>query len=450
MLAATSPLDGASAHLAVGRLGVGCAPGEGDFLDGRANQRGVLLRRRLFVIRCLGVAFLGALVVGAGAGLAWARVQSSGTGPGEPLPTLVGLSANVIAAPTPVLGTDKRRHLVYEISLLNVAASGERIDRVQVLDAADRSVIASYDGAGAVRKIMSNAAQLHQPTDELPSSGGGVLWLDVSFPRGARIPRRLVHRIEFTELSRPAGRETVNGARTMVSSRGPVVLGPPLLGARYLDTNGCCGESAHTRALLPIDGRRYLAQRYATDWLRLDRHGRSRVGDPSKNESYVIFGDPVIAAASGVVIDTRNDLPENTPPHPLANLNVQNVLGNQVTEALGGGRYAAYAHLQPGSVAVHVGQRVHRGELLGRVGNTGSSTAAHLHFQVTDGPNPVISNGQSYVFARFALTGEAVGFDKATDQFDIGPAAAPLVRRDQLALERDEVTFPPGGAPLSG
>jgi hypothetical protein len=109
------------------------------FLDGRANRRGVLLRGRLFVVRWVGVAFLGALVVGAGAGLAWARVQRSSTGPGEPLPAQVGLSANVIAAPTPVLGTDKRRHLVYEISLLNVAASGERIDRVQVLDAADRS-----------------------------------------------------------------------------------------------------------------------------------------------------------------------------------------------------------------------------------------------------------------------------------------------------------------------
>ena len=166
-----------------------------------------------------------------------------------------------------------------------------------------------------------------------------------------------------------------------VSSRSPLVLGPPLHGARYLDINGCCGESAHTRALLPIDGQRYLPQRDAIDWLRLDSHGRSRVGDPSKNESYVIFGDPVIAAGSGVVIDTRNDLPENIPPHPLANLNVQNVLGNHVTEALGGGRYAAYTHLQPGSVVVHVGQRVHRGELLGRVGNTGSSTAPHLHFQ---------------------------------------------------------------------
>lgn len=77
--------------------------------------------------------------------------------------------------------------------------------------------------------------------------------------------------------------------------------------------------------------------------------------DPTKNESDPIFGDPVVAVASGVVVDTRNDLPENTPPHPLPNLIVQNALGNNLIEDLGGGRYAVYAHLQPGRVAVQVG-----------------------------------------------------------------------------------------------
>ncbi len=392
------------------------------------------------------MAFLGTLVVAAATvSLSGAGAQPPSLGPGEPSPAFVGLAANVIAAPTPVLGTDKRRHLVYEISLLNVTGAAERIGRVEVLDAADRSVIASYSGDRAVRAIMSSAVTTLQqtPTDELPSGGGGVLWLDVSFPQGAHFPRRLVHRIVFTELSRPERENTVSGARTGVSSRAPVVLGPPLLGAGYVDGNGCCGESAHTRALLTIDGQRYLSQRYAIDWNRLDRRGRSFVGDPARNEDYLIFGDPVIAVASGVVIATRNDLPENTPPRSLPNLTVQNAFGNEVIEALGAGRYAGYGHLQPGSVAVHVGERVHRGQLLGRVGNTGSSGGPHLHFQITDGPNVLTSNGEPYVFAHFELTGQAVGFDNATGQVDIGPAAGPLVRRDQLPLEGTETTFTP-------
>ncbi|MBV9046865.1 MAG: M23 family metallopeptidase [Solirubrobacterales bacterium] len=392
----------------------------------------------------MAVASLGALLLaGATVSLAGARARPPSIGPAEPSPALVGLAASVIAAPTAVLATDKRRHLVYEISLLNVTGAAERVDRVEVLDAADRSVITSYDGDRAVRAIMSSAVTTLQqtPTDELPPGGGAVLWLDVSFPQGAHPPRHLVHRIVFTELSSPQRQGIVNGARTRVNSRAPVVLGPPLLGAGYVDGNGCCGESAHTRALLTIDGQRYLAQRYAIDWNRLDRHGRSFVGDPTKNEDYLIFGDPVIAVASGVVIATRNDLPENTPPHSIPNLTVQNAFGNDVIEALGAGRYAGYGHLQPGSVAVHVGERVHRGQLLGRVGNTGSSGGPHLHFQLTDGSNVLASNGEPYVFSHFELTGEAVGFDNATGQVKIRPADEPLVRHDQLPLEGTETTF---------
>ena len=46
--------------------------------------------------------------------------------------------------------------------------------------------------------------------------------------------------------------------------------------------------------------------------------------------------------------------------------------------------FAGFAHLVPGSVAVVAGQRVASGDLLGRVGHTGNSTAPHLHFQLMD------------------------------------------------------------------
>ncbi|HSG66493.1 MAG TPA: M23 family metallopeptidase, partial [Gammaproteobacteria bacterium] len=43
---------------------------------------------------------------------------------------------------------------------------------------------------------------------------------------------------------------------------------------------------------------------------------------------------------------------------------------------------ALYAHLQWDSIRVEPGQRVARGELLARSGNTGFSTGPHLHFVV--------------------------------------------------------------------
>ena len=64
-----------------------------------------------------------------------------------------------------------------------------------------------------------------------------------------------------------------------------------------------------------------------------------------------------------------------------------------------GGTYALYAHLAPGSVAVSPGQRVRVGEVLGRVGHSGNSTAPHLHFQLMDSPDPWQARGIPCAFA---------------------------------------------------
>lgn len=44
--------------------------------------------------------------------------------------------------------------------------------------------------------------------------------------------------------------------------------------------------------------------------------------------------------------------------------------------------YTLYAHLETNTVAVNVGDKVNNGTVLGRMGNTGNSFGAHLHFEV--------------------------------------------------------------------
>nr|WP_223214330.1 M23 family metallopeptidase [Xanthomonas cucurbitae] len=87
-------------------------------------------------------------------------------------------------------------------------------------------------------------------------------------------------------------------------------------------------------------------------------------------------GTPVLAARAGVVMELRQDVTAGSADDPAAGG------GNLVRLLHADGSMALYAHLAPGGMAVRLGQWVGTGERLGASGNTGYSTAAHLHFSV--------------------------------------------------------------------
>jgi hypothetical protein len=234
-------------------------------------------------------------------------------------------------------------------------------------------------------------------------------------------------------------------ARTPVDRRPALTLSAPLRGGRFLNFNGCCGRYPHRTAIAPVDGVPYLSERYASDFIRIDAEGRAAAGDLTKNESFFTYGEPVHAVAGARVVGTRNDVPENVPLYepPGSAFTLQTIVGNRVVLALPGGRYATYGHLQTGSVRVHPGQRVRRGQILGLVGNTGQSGAAHLHFQLSDGPDPLASDGVPYVFKRFTLAGAASNVDRFLmgANADVHPVDGPARRHRELPMHADVVRF---------
>jgi len=66
--------------------------------------------------------------------------------------------------------------------------------------------------------------------------------------------------------------------------------------------------------------------------------------------------------------------------------------GNHIVINHGFGYQTLYAHLN--TMEVSIGQKIKRGEVIGTVGNTGTSTAPHLHYEV-------IKNGQKVNPANF-------------------------------------------------
>jgi murein DD-endopeptidase MepM/ murein hydrolase activator NlpD len=68
--------------------------------------------------------------------------------------------------------------------------------------------------------------------------------------------------------------------------------------------------------------------------------------------------------------------------------------GNTITIDHGFGYETYYAHLS--KIKVKVGQKIKRGDVIGLVGNTGTSTAPHLHYEVSKNGTKV--NPQNYYF----------------------------------------------------
>lgn len=87
-------------------------------------------------------------------------------------------------------------------------------------------------------------------------------------------------------------------------------------------------------------------------------------------------GTPVTAARRGLVVAERSDSDKGGPDPSFRDT------ANYVILAHKDGTVTRYFHLQKGSVAVRLGEWVEAGRLLGRSGNTGYSTAPHLHFDV--------------------------------------------------------------------
>lgn len=139
---------------------------------------------------------------------------------------------------------------------------------------------------------------------------------------------------------------------------------------------------------------RLASQRYALDIARSCGDGRLFRGQGQALEESCTFGAPLLSPANGVVVHASDDLPDQGRRDVLP--------GNHVVIALdGGGGYVALAHLQHGSVAVAVGERVAVGQPIGRAGNSGNSDFPHLHIHVQDGPAYDIERSVSIPF-RFA------------------------------------------------
>jgi murein DD-endopeptidase MepM/ murein hydrolase activator NlpD len=352
--------------------------------------------------------------------------------------------------PIPVTGTDGKIHVAYELSVLNSGPRPATITKVETLaDGPEGAVVATVGQRETVERTILIPNLLPAPVTEIPAGRTAVLVLDDAYATRAAVPATVTHRLavtlgralpEYQPVSaRYPDSVTQIGGEVRTSEASPVVIGPPLAGADWMAANACCVVSTHRGAVMGAGGRLNGTERYAIDWVRFDYTGEpltTHRGDGARNADYLAYDAPLLAVADGKIVAVVLDAKEAAPQVVTPDQALEELGGNYVIVDIGDGNFAFYAHMIPGSATVKTGDDVTRGQVIGRLGNSGNTTEAHLHFHVTRAPMPLSSDNVPFEIDRFTLVGRVDG-----ERFV--PDATPGERTNQLPLASDVIDFPP-------
>lgn len=336
--------------------------------------------------------------------------RNSSTAPLQPAPASASpfplqLEARVPFAPT-AFASEGRKHLLYELHLTNFGSSPLAIRGIEVIGADPSTpwTITTFTAPQLETMVQYTGGQeTPHPKDAIVLAAGQriVIFMAVDLDHGVHLPGKLRHRILTTSTQ-------VEGAVISTSNTTLHVLHAPVTGPDWLAADGPDNDpdNHHRRGLLLMDGNPVISRRYAIDWKRV-KDGASFTGDSRDVHSYYSYGEPVFAVAEGRVITSRDGLPDNIPGHnenfhPAVPITLDTITGNTITLALADGQFAYYMHLQPGSLRVHAGDHVHRGQLIARIGGSGDAREPHLHFEVTNAPKPLVGEGVPYLIDHYS------------------------------------------------
>ena len=137
----------------------------------------------------------------------------------------------------------------------------------------------------------------------------------------------------------------------------------------------------------------YENQRYAYDLVKV-QDGQSYEKSPIQNENYYAFDQDIIAPADGKVVKVVDGIKDNVP----GEMDERNAAGNYVVFEHANNEFSMIAHFKKNSILVKSGDIVTEGQLIGKCGNSGNSSEAHIHFQVMDSQDIVYGKSIRILF----------------------------------------------------
>lgn len=167
----------------------------------------------------------------------------------------------------------------------------------------------------------------------------------------------------------------------------------PFDGEWYTANGGVTKNTSHSWEILP--------QRFAYDFFIVDEEGKSYSGDKDDLYNYYCYGKNILAPADGVVVSIKNHFPDcrimsDGQPDP----DTPDIGGNRIIIKHSSNEYSTICHLKPESISVRKGQRVKRGDIIAKCGNSGNTTEPHIHFQVQSSAGFYSSLGLPILFTN--------------------------------------------------
>lgn len=321
-----------------------------------------------------------------------------------------------------------RNYLLYELHLQNFSTEAMTVRAIQVMhaDATHDTTLAVLNEAevnALMRPIGVDDVQHHtvrkgDAQRRMAGGQGAAAFLCLAFDGAAPIPAQLRHRIVLDGA-------VAEGPLVHTRAGALPVLGRPVEGSDWIAASGPSVLSHHRMGLIVAGGLAQLSRRFAFDFRQV-KGGASFAGDARDVRAHHVYAQRVFAVADGTVVLARDGLPDNIPRTavgftPALPITLDNLAGNSVVIALADGQFASYAHLQPGSVQVKPGERVKRGQWLGRVGNSGDAREPHLHFQLTSGPDILASEGAPFVFEQYRMRAPDGVWETRSGEYPMGP-----------------------------
>lgn len=342
--------------------------------------------------------------------------------PGSVFPNAIGL---LPAALPRVVKSFDTYHLEYEILVTNQGQAPVVIRAVEATNGSGKRLFALGEEEVAARLAADEEGRV-KPGEV------AVLVMSAS-AESAEDLKAATHHLQVSSDGEGAKAFSVMGGTVHVSREARADFGAPVRGGSWVVLGPFDPRLPGRRTSVDIDGFRVFPQRFEMSLSRMaDAEGTSS-GSGAENADYAAFGESVYAMADGRVLQVVNGISDHTPGRP----DSTNPDGNFVLMEVAD-EYLVYAGLQKGSVALKPGDPIKRGDLVGRIGNSGSSAEPELRIRLITAPDPMRATGLEFGFQSFEWLGWLKGADALRRKF---PNAEPGTRRKETPPSGSIVRF---------